>query len=163
MTGRDHGAPQVSWWGATAPTTVNTGTSSTWVGVEFEVTQPGRVFGFRAWMIAGGVGPPVAYLWVANGIFLCAKGFKDVSYPAGFAQTWVHPTVRLVPSTLYRVAILYVGGHFSRTASALAGGNVTHGHITFAQSFQSTSLTPFNGTPTFNTNANAVDILWQPD
>jgi hypothetical protein len=59
-------------------------------------------------------------------------------------------------------AMFLPGGYF-RTNNALVGGAVTNNGITLIQGWQSTALFPFNTSLTLNANANAVDILFQPD
>jgi hypothetical protein len=58
---------------------------------------------------------------------------------------------------------MFLPGGYFRTNNALVGGAVTNNGITLIQGWQSTALFPFNTSLTLNANANAVDILFQPD
>lgn len=158
-----HGKISESWFGSTAPTTKNVGTASTWVGGVFDFAGPGRIFGFRAYRLAGADQCPVAALWTGFQL-LRAYNFRDVTVGAdGWTQCWIRPSFRINVSTSYAIAILFPGGHYSRTNTRFASGPVTVNGIVRSLGFQSTVLAPWTTSFTSNTNANGIDILWQAD
>jgi hypothetical protein len=165
-----HGAPQVGWWtGHANPTTGPTGTSTTWVGVKLRFTVPGRVFGLRMFDTTASSGSPGYTYGVLTSEFPQPGDRGGAVYQAlslslalGFHNLWFGKPFRITVGDTYRLGVLYVGGGFYRTNSALASA-VTRNGITFVSSFQLTTLDLANATTTDNTNANAVDVLFLPD
>jgi hypothetical protein len=96
---------------------------------------------------------------------LAAKAFFDNEVlTAQWQQAWLHPTVRVNTTTRYRVSILFPQGHYFRRNGYLPGGiGVTVGDIRFMAGYQFTGLDVSGASPTMNTNANAVDVLFQAD
>lgn len=76
-------------------------------------------------------------------------------------QAWFRPWLRVDTTSVYRVAVLCVSG-YQRQNSALTS-SVVHNSIRFLSSFQTTSINPVGASITSNTNANGVDILFNPD
>lgn len=169
-----HGKAAISWWDTTVPTTGPTGAATTWVGVRFHVTVAGRICGMRFY--DGFANPDEVLLvvmdWATGNVVgstsrtaALAKWFqwKTGSIGNQWQQTWVRPWFRPVVNRDYLVAAIYKGGGFFRTNAALAAPPVTHGHIAYMSSFQTTSLDLSAASLAENTNANAVDILFQED
>ena len=163
-----HGKKHESWWGATVPPTGPVGTSATWVGWNFGINQDGRLAGFRRYMDAGEDGGCIAVL-VSNSTFtlLAANTYagNGVGFSAaGWRNMWLRPWVRLSQSGDYSLGIYVPTGHIYRQNNAWSGGFVTHNNIDLVHGFQSSSLSWATGTtPTYNANANGIDILFQAD
>lgn len=159
-----HGRLAESWFGANAPTTLNVGTAATWVGGVFDFGVNGRVFGFRAYRLAGSDVAPVVVWFDTSGELLRATSFRDIVIGAdGWQQTWLRPSHRINTAHTYRLFVLFPQGHYSRNNAAFASGAVTHSNITRSAGFQSTNIAPWLTTLTTNTNANGIDVLWQAD
>jgi len=168
MAFRSHGAPRVSWWGSTVPPTGPQGTGATWVGVDFELLVPGRIAGFRLYQQAGNSGTHFAALMnlqvLPVGQLQAIAKFEDNGAPStGWYQAWFHPWFRPQTNQDYRLAVYFGFSGFFRQNNALAAGDVAHNGISFINSWQSTALGIFSAAPTTNKNANAIDILFQPD
>lgn len=165
-----HGKSSVSWWDTTTPTSGPIGSATTWVGVQFRVTTPGKASGFRFY---DGSAQPEATLFVlmeyaqtigggtTQRLPLAAKWFtwKSGAMTLGWHQCWFRPHVALATGKDYIVAALFIGGGLYRTGAALAS-SVTHNNIQFENGFQSTALDISSATLTLNNNANGVDILY---
>lgn len=164
-----HGAQQVGWWdGHAAPTTGPTGTATTWVGVKLAFPAPGRVFGVQFY------GPTGAATgnYTAGGICPDRLGYPDkmelraYTSPDNATVRWNHMWFKrpypVVTTQTYRIAVLYRGGGLYRTNNALTSA-VTRNGIQFLHGFQSTALDMWGLLVTENANANAVDVLFQPD
>lgn len=132
--------------------------AATYIGVEFQVTTPGWLNGFR-WYLNGS----------QTGWFLCQENaaytrraaiwqWNPTSTATGWHQSWFLPRILLDTASSYRLVCMCTSGGYFRNNSALTSP-VTRGNITFIRSFQTTAINPFGITPTFNTNANAVDVL----
>ena len=80
-----------------------------------------------------------------------------------WVSLWFRPWVRLSQSTDYVLGVWVPSGHFFRQNTALSGGVVTHNGIDLTSGWQSTTNAWFLTNPTFNTNANAIDILYYLD
>src|SRR5262249_47879137 len=116
MTFPGHGRLADSWWGATAPTTKNTGTTNTAVGLLLTCNVPGRIFGLRAY--ADGSFDPVVYgcLSVFGGdLVRCAVFGSIAGMGQKWQQTWFKPTFRVNTGDTYSIGVFFGGGHFSRT------------------------------------------------
>lgn len=164
MAFRGHGKIADSWWGATVPPTGPVGTANTYAGVLVTFHVPGRVFGFRVYRPSGAASAPHVLFSTAAGELVCAKTFADVVMPAdGWQQCWIHPTVRVPSGVDYRLSVMLPLGKLFRQNTALVAPPVRHSNIDFNYSYQTTSLDPVNSAVTGNTNANAVDVLFQPD
>jgi hypothetical protein len=160
---RGHGKLADSWWGATTPSTTPSGSTNTYVGVGMEFDVPGRVNGFRVWRPAASVSAGFALFFTADHELMVAKAFRDIQLPSdGWQQVWFNPWFRIDTSVWYWLAVYVKGGGWKRTNTALAA-DVVHNDIRFKRSFQSTSLDVVNVVLTENTNANGVDVLFQPD
>jgi hypothetical protein len=161
---RPHGAQAVSWWTASAPVTFVSLSATSWIGVTFKLTALGRIAGMRMYIPSGETAPAWGVIYDLNNFSpLRAVVFRqDVTPPVnGWMNAWFRPWLRINTTDSYRVMIQQ-GGGYSRTNTALAS-TVTHNHVSFLNSFQSTSLYPPGATITTNTNANGVDVLFQPD
>jgi hypothetical protein len=164
MTFPGHGRLSVSWWGAAAPPTVVSLAATTYIGVGFTTTVPGRMVGIRQYLNGGWGNSKWGILWNQDTDQLMAVGrFRmDGSDPSpAWRQTWLRPWVRLVPGTIYRIACLMTTTYLRHNAFLAAP--VTVNGIKFFSSFQSTAINPVLVSVTTNTNANGVDILFQPD
>lgn len=158
-----HGKVADSWWGASTPVTTPAGTTNTYVGVELEFDVPGRVMGFRVWRPTGHVSGGFVLFFTATHELLVAKQlFDDVQPAAGWKQCWIRPTYRISTTESYCVAWYCAGGGWKRTNTIITS-DVVHNNIRFKRSFQSTSIDVVNVVRTTNTNANGVDVLFQPD
>lgn len=161
-----HGLQAVNWWGTTAPTTGPVGTSGTWAGVILQFDVPGRVCGFRYYknefqnttkqVVFGGQ----LLAAVERNACYNAKGSNP---PDGWVQIWLRPWYRIQTGVAYRLGIWFQGGHYWRSNAALASFPVTHNGIAYYSGWQSTAVDPINANPSGNTNANGVDVLFQPD
>lgn len=163
MPKRDHGPLAESWWSA-VPTTGPVGTAATWIGISFDVTVPGRLAGFRAFIDATENGNSVARLWYPDGqenLVACIF-HKRATTGNQWHQTWFRPWIRLTPGQECRFAVMFPHGRFYRNTSGLPAP-VTHNHLTFNNGFQTTSLVPDIAALTLTTNANAIDLLFYPD
>lgn len=89
-----------------------------------------------------------------------------LSFGAAATPKWHHlwfgKPIRIVVGDTYRLAAVFVGGGFYRTNAALTSP-VTRNGIQFLNSWQTTSLDIGNAILTTNTNANALDVLFQAD
>jgi hypothetical protein len=157
-----HGTPSASWWEAGVPTSQIALAALTYVGVHLSFANAGRIFGFRAYLAAGDPNYHWCLLWnYGTGQLLAAKAMYDMTQVAdGWRQCWIHPTVGVNNSDTYMLAILF-GTHYYRSNARLSGGTVTFNGIQFINSFQSTGISPPSVTPTPNSNANGVDVLFQ--
>jgi hypothetical protein len=166
---RIHGQQQVGWWdGHAAPTTGPTGTSTTWVGLVVRFPAAGRVFGLQFY---GGTDAGAGNYTLG---FICPQG---IGYPdklaihgytspsdatARFQHLWLPRAFRVGTTEDYRMAVLYRGGGFFRTNNVLTTP-VTRNGVTLVNGFQSTALDVISASVTVNANANAIDVLFQPD
>jgi hypothetical protein len=159
-----HGRLADSWWTSTVPPTAVALAAESYVGVTFNVAVAGRLFGFRAYLLTGVFAPAWGVLWdTTTGSIVYARHFFQQSVAPGpiWYQQWMRPTLRMVLGHNYRLAVL-MGGQYARQNAALVGP-VTHTNIQFVNSFQSTAIEPHQATIVTNTNANGVDVLFQPD
>jgi len=146
-----------------------TGTSTQFIGATYTFNVPGKVYGVRFYRQWGAENSCYGMFWTdTHNKYL--RGFSYHQLAASAARwnnVWFHPTIRIVPNDLYRVGVLFFLGDFYRTNNVLSavGTPVFHGHIGLVSSWQTSNLDPANpGTSiTQNTNANAVDVLFQPD
>lgn len=157
-----------SWWGSTVPTTGPTGAATTWVGQVLKFTVPGRINGIRLYDAVSATGDTFLAAIVDDTLspskYVATKAlYPTASQAARWHDLWFHPWVRVDTTHTYWVAVLYRGGGFFRTNSALAAGAVTHNDVQFINGFQSTTLSLADVALTTNTNANAVDVLFYPD
>jgi|SRR5689334_4592507 len=167
---RIHGTPQAGWWdGHTLPTTGPTGTTTTWVGNTLKFTKTGRVFGISYYDGTGGassesyaIGVLVADQPVYPEVGRSQMLVMAPNQSAKFMHIWFHKPLRIDTTTLWRVAVLYLGGGFYRTNNALTTP-VTRNNIQLINGFQTTSLDIASSILTTNANANAVDVLFQAD
>jgi hypothetical protein len=161
---RIHGDTTPSWWSGAAPPTFVSLSALTYVGAQVSFTVPGRIFGFSIYVLAGtGNDHWVVFSDTSSQTLYVVKHWKDFTIGASdrWLNTWIHPTFRVDTTLTYRVAIL-TGTAYFRWGSRLASPR-TQNHITFLNGFQTTSIDPNAASPTFNTNANGVDVLFQPD
>jgi hypothetical protein len=163
---RIHGKTAESWWGSTVPATLVTNSGNAiYVGTKLKVNVPGRIMGFRQYRI--GTEPPhirFALLGLNPSHLLACKGFFDGTAPASNAwlQTWLRGAFRPVVGTIYDLVVLYGSGNYFRTNAALVAP-VTHGNITYSNGYVISNINALEVALTLNTNANGVDILFQPD
>lgn len=159
----NHGFPTPSWWGASAPVTRVTIASPTYIGMGFQFTAPGRIFGFRLYNDAGAFIAPWGVLWNDTaGPLLSVKNFAISSSPGGWRNAWIHPTVRVNTSDFYRLMILATSSYY-RTNTRFSGGPITTNNIKMAGGLITTLINPTIGAPTSNTNAYGVDVLFKAD
>lgn len=160
-----HGRISDSWWGSAVPATGPVGTASTYVGLRLSFTAPGRVMGFRAYRDANSSNSGQVLFWDTAGIMLGAVMLKDVliTPSARWQNVWVRPSIRISTSADYHLGVMFQGAHYYRRNTYLSGGPVAVGHITVENGWQSTTADVTHATPSYNTNANAVDVLFQPD
>ena len=152
---------QETFFGATQPATNVTITAFTWVGVDFNVTVDGWLYGFRFLDPTRAAMATIGLVWDAfNGWpGWGVKGFFNANSPnADWNQTWIRPRVRMLAGNSYRLGIL-ARGSYKRTANGLSSP-VTHGHLKFSASWQTTAIWPPVATITTNANLNAVDLLF---
>lgn len=126
----------------------------------------GRVAGFRLYKWALHDGNFYAALFRPGGSHLMAAyAFQsDQTISDKWFQTWVRPWVRVEKDVDYLFGVLFVGGHYFRTNGIITiGPGNPHGHIAITYGWQSTAAFPFISSPTANSNANAIDVLFQPD
>jgi hypothetical protein len=164
MLFRGHGKLADSWWGATAPPNRVAIGASTYVGVAFHVTVPGRVMGFRAFIEQSTNNRHWGFLWDANNQkIISAWSFFDRgnTLTAQWLQKWERPSFRPVVNQQYLMAVKLSLAYYRHTAQLSAP--VTANHITFESGFTTTALGPPETGTTPTTNANGVDILFQPD
>jgi hypothetical protein len=167
MPKRSHGPLAASWFGAAAPTTGPTGTSTTWIGNVVQFTVPGRVAGFRTYMGTSG-GDSVLYAMLDRNLsppkYVATKGGWPIAgQPASWQQVWFRPWVRINTSHTYWILAVYIGGFFYRNTNALSGGPVTRNGIKMVNGFQTTTLDLPNTSPTVNANVNSIDVLFYAD
>lgn len=160
---------QVGWWSGHAnPTTGPTGTASTWVGNLVQFTAPGRVFGLQFFDGTGAGEGQYSYgvLLPDSPTHVDRAKMVLLYMTPGQVATWQHAwfskPLRVTTGRDYRLAFMYLGGGFFRTNAALASA-VTRNQVQFKFGFQTTSLDISGAGLTSNTNANAVDVLFQPD
>jgi hypothetical protein len=164
--GRDHGAPASSWWGSSSPPSNVTNTVTTWVGSFIVPTADIWLLGFRGWCPSTSSNPWTACIWNptdaswTDPTIAFYNGFPNPVAPSlAWLQAWIHPKRKLLSGTGYMMACTY-HSTYSRHASQLTSP-VTVGHLTFHNGWQSTAVWPPATSPTLNTNANAVDILYE--
>lgn len=162
---RIHGATALTWWvGATPPTGV-TLAANTYVGVRLQFTVPGRVAGFSVFRRANEEGHWYALMWAeSTGLVVATKRFRQYS-PSPLVDQWrnewIRPWFRVDTTETYRMAVM-INNDYQRHANALVAGVTVNG-IRFLAGFQSTAAAPNLLAATINTNANAVDVLFQSD
>jgi hypothetical protein len=161
---RDHGPKTASWWDTTAPVTNVAAASPLWIGIDLQLTAPGRIMGFREW-IGSGVG---TVRWAVLADFTTARQLRatvfraDVTPPVNdWMQTWFRPWCRPAVGHTLRLMVLADTG-YHRTNAALVSP-VTHGNITFQRGVTSSALDFISGATATSTAANGVDILFKPD
>jgi len=159
-----HGPKSVSWWDTTAPVTSVANSTNTWVGNTLKFAVAGRVFGFRYYSVFGSGSRHWAVLNnQSTGKLLVVKDFKDFLPPGpAWVQTWIHPTLKVNTSDLFELAVSFPSHPYARTNAALASF-VTHNNIIFQNGFQSTVWDMLSVSLVTNTNANGVDVLFQPN
>lgn len=160
-----HGKTATSWWDTSAPATFVSSTTTTYVGIVFWITVPGRIAGFRAYIDSTEDGNTRGFLWTPEPITQRTGGWgvrANVGTTA-WHQVWLPKWYRPPLNTDLRLAVLYPHGKYYRTVNALTPSPVTHNGIQFRQGFQTTSLVPEQATLTNVVNANGVDILFYPD
>lgn len=158
-----HGKLAESWWGTNTPTTGPVGTASTWVGVTLEFSVPGRIFGLRAYEELSTSAVQYGILAGATDTVIRCAPFPQPNAGAnGWVQTWFRPTFRVTVGTTYKIGVLFINAHYFRNNTALVAP-VTRNGISFVSSFQSTAINWFLTVPSSNSNANAVDVLFQAD
>lgn len=163
----NHGRLASTWW-STTPVTGPVGTSKTWVGITFSVTGPGRIAGYRRYDDAGQDGADMAMLMRDDGPYGQVLGTAPwrprADYSGrGWHNTWQRPWTRVDGEHNYWLFVLFANGHYYRNNNAFTGGEVTRNGLTFKSGFQSTTMAPWLGVPTFNNNANAIDVFFYPD
>lgn len=166
---RDHGRADLFWWSSN-PTTGPTGTTTTWVGVRFSISAPGRITaiafydGWGAPNVSNNDSIVLLQDWTSNPRILHrAASYRSPIVSSGkWNIVWLHPLFRITPNTDYMALALYPGGGLYRNNSALTVP-VTRNNITYKSSFQSTALDVMSASMTENTNANAIDVLFRPD
>lgn len=162
---RIHGATALTWWaGATPPTTV-TLAANTYIGTRLQFTVNGRVAGFSIYRRANEEGHWYALMWdEATSLIVATKRFRHYSPSPTSGQwrnEWFRPWFRVDTTATYRLAVM-VANDYQRTNAALAAPVTVNG-IKYIAGFQSTSVAPNLVAATTNTNANAVDVLFQAD
>lgn len=146
-----------------------TGTATTWVCARYVFNTTGRIVGLRfydGFAAESGVLVGVFYdlsatnQWFDAGVYVAQGSMSN-----GWRNIWLRPWKRIDTSKIYTVAALYRGGGFFRSNNQVAslGTPVFHGNIGLRSSFQSTNLDPANVAISENLNANAVDVLFEPD
>lgn len=163
MAFRGHGWISESWWSSTIPTTGPTGTTAIWQGLKFGIETDGIIEGFRAFIPALDDGNYWGVLWdFTTKELIRALQFRmraDTSIN-DWHQCWILPRIKHTDvNRNYYLAILYPVGKRFFTSSVL-GSPVQHGNITFVAGFTSTALAIDLSTPTLNTNAPGIDILF---
>lgn len=162
MGGRDHGVRAEDWWGTTTPATFVSLSARTYVCGAFQFTTAGRVAGFRIYLPSGDTIHHWVIFWdVTAGVIARTLEFSDLHGSGLWVNTWTKKWYRITVGNVYRVAVL-MGVGYQRTNSALVTP-VTHGHITFVSSFQTTAIDPTNISPSVLTNANGITPLFYPD
>lgn len=162
MKSKDHGVPDVNWWGNTAPPTGPNGTAATWVGIQFTMTAEGWIEGIRWFVDSSEDGNYVAQLWDKDSFVILAAVAGRVRATSGNAwqQAWIRPRVHVTVGPVYRLAVRFDHGKFYRQNSLLTS-QVTRNNIGFQNGFQSTALDPDGATLTLNSNANGIDVLFR--
>lgn len=164
--GRDHGVKAASWWGVTIPTTGPVGTALTWVGIAVQFSVNGRLAGLRRYDNTTEDGNTWFVVWDLDANSIPVAGvFRPRAVLSGNAwhNTWFNPWRRITVGHRYYVGVVYPFGHYFRNNSAVTSPPVTHSNIELWGSWQSTSFYFMATTPTGNTNANAIDVLFYPD
>jgi hypothetical protein len=137
--------------------------------VRFRTTVAGRIAGFRFYdgFVAGGNNSMLCQLWTwgtpRQALRTAPFFWHAGSVGAMWHQKWFRPWFRPTIGDDYLILVLFPGGAFYRTNTALASPPVTHNGISFMSSTQTTALDQNASTLAENTNANAVDILFYPD
>lgn len=159
-----HGRKADNWWGANIPATGPVGTSATWVGIQFGVEVPGRINGVRCFLDQSQDGGYWCICWnkVTVEVIFAYKFRMRPTGTYAWHNTWIRPWIRPNPANVHMLAVLFPAGLYFRNNSALTS-DVTRNNITFQKGFQSTSISPPTATITLNNNANAIDVLFQPD
>lgn len=134
----------------------------TWIGVDFTINVPGRMFGARVYCFAGDGGGHIAMLLDNTGKPLAVQHFWVSPLPVGWLQLWFRPVIRYSTTITYRLYVLMSNG-YQRSTSGLASPPVTSNNVSLYRGVQTTSIYPPSVSPTTNTNANGVDILYIPD
>jgi hypothetical protein len=154
----------LDWWGNLAVTTGPVGTSATWVGIQFGMEVAGRIngVGFYVDMTEDGNYGFVIEDVAARVAVACHAGRVRVTSGNAWQHSWFRPWFRYKLGTLYRLWVNYPHGKYFRRNAYLTGP-IVRNNITYENGFQSTLQWPIGSTPTLNSNANALDIFYQPD
>lgn len=134
------------------------------MGVTLAFTVPGKLLGFRFYKENGDIFQVNAAIYDNSLFFFRAtKAFYPATYagPTGWQQAWICPQWRVDTTLEYRM-IFGCFSYYYRNNGALSSP-VTHNGIQFRNSFTSTVISTIAVPPTTNTNANAIDVLFQPD
>lgn len=162
---RIHGATALTWWAGAVPPTTVVLAANTYVGMRLQFTLAGRVAGFSVYRRANEEGHWYALMWdEATNLVVASKRFRQYapSPAAGsWRNEWMRPWFRVNTAATYRLAVM-CSNDYQRTGAALAAPVTVNG-IKFLAGFQSTSVAPNLVATATNTNANAVDVLFQKD
>lgn len=138
--------------------------AASYVGGRFHFTVPGLCLGAAIYLQSGFGSRVWAFLIHRTTSDLdIAQNVWNLIPPVGdqWRRVWWRKVVRIVPGDDYDVAFL-MHTPYARQTGAL-GAPVTHGQIMYINGWQSTNIDPTSIAPTYNTNANGVDVLFRPD
>lgn len=134
-------------------------TGYTWVGIEFSVTTPTFLWGFRTYQNSTSYNAIMALCWdiTTDTLVAIQPFFQNAGLrPNNWLQNWIGKRIRLTTDQ-YALGVLSPSG-YGRNVNALTSP-VTRNGITLTNSWQSTNIYPPATSLVFNKNANSVDIL----
>lgn len=151
-----------TWWGVTIPNVTVTLSTYTYIGVAFQVTVDGWLYGLSHYWP---VNHPARHAYCVN--INNSDDYRVVDNFGGppktlpkWQNTWFRKRMALTAGTTYRAGMLQ-WIQYNRLTGGLTAP-VTRGHITFLNSFQSTGINPIDVAPTTNSNQNGIDVLFLP-
>jgi len=166
-----HGRRADSWWGTIPsgpcnliPATRVTISVVTRIGIELVPQVAGRIMGIR-YYIDSGQDPPFEGMIVDRAAVQYPRVYQFkwgvATTGTGWRNTWIRPALRAAAHQIFDVWVMQ-SAFYWRTINEIAAGPVTRFNIKCNGSMQATGTLP-PAAPTLNTNANGVDILFQPD
>ena len=113
--------PRATIFGFAVPPTVDAGDpSGVELGVKFTSDVAGSVLGVRFYKADTNTGTHVGSLWTIGGTLLARATFSAET-PSGWQQVTFPTPVKITPGTTYVASYFAPNGHYSHSASGLAG------------------------------------------
>lgn len=166
MPFRDHGAPGLTWWGSSSPTTPQFHSGGIYVGVSLFFDQPGRLRGARFFRDASDTGSRSLFLFDANPpnhVFIGDIYSNDGAQPSGniWINQWFHPWFRYTVGHNYILMAQVQSGLYWNTPNGLPSPPTTNNNIEFWNDVKATLLNASDST--ISTDLPGIDPIVQFD